>query len=48
MPLKDFSKIYVKGKKFAVQISDEGKFFAEFEDDQVSGRITKTAHRKTR
>jgi len=33
--LNDFSKIEVKGKKFAVQISDKGEFFAEFEGDQV-------------
>ncbi len=39
--LKDFSKIEVKGKKFAVQISDKGEFFADYEGDQVRAESLK-------
>jgi hypothetical protein len=39
--LRELRKIDVKGKKFQVSISDEGKFFAEYEREQISAESLK-------
>lgn len=39
--LRDLKKIDVKGKKFQVSIDDEGKFFAEYEHEQISAESLK-------
>lgn len=39
--LREFKKIEVKGKKFQVSIGDEGKFFAEFDNEQITAESLK-------
>jgi ribosomal protein L35AE/L33A len=39
--LRELKKIDVKGKKFQVSISDEGKFFAQYEHEQISAESLK-------
>ena len=39
--LRELKKIEVKGKKFQVSISDEGKFFAEYDREQISAESLK-------
>lgn len=39
--LRELKSVDVKGKKFQVSISDEGKFFAEYDHEQISAESLK-------